>query len=114
MISSAWEVVGPLAPSQRILQSTRAGVLGRDLVFGRRRNQNVAGMEQDVLRGHLFAAGREIRQRLALSVNPVDELRDVETFFVVQAAVNVGDADDFVAGLVHQHRRPAEPTLPKP
>src|SRR5271167_2286390 len=79
------------------------GVLGRDLIFGRRRNQNVGGMEEDVLGGLFFAAGREIRQGPALFVNPVDELGDVKTLLVVEPAMNIGDTDNFVARGVHQH-----------
>ena len=39
----------------------------------------------------------------ALRIAPIDQLGNVEAFFVVERAVNIGDADDFVTRLVHQH-----------
>ena len=80
-------------------------ILRGDLIFDGRGNENVAGLEKHFLRGHFLAAGREIRKRFALAVDPVDQLGNVEATFVVEAAMDVGDADDFVAGLVHQRRR---------
>ena len=75
---------------------------------------DVAGLEQHFLRGHFAAAAGKIRQRLLLAVNPVDQLRNIEAFFVVQAAVNIGDADDFVARLRASACAAMEPTLPNP
>src|SRR5580704_298259 len=59
-------------------------------------------MEKHFLRAHFFAACREIGKRLALAVDPLDQLRDVEAAFVVETAVDVRNADNFVARFVHQ------------
>ena len=87
--------VGPFAQNPAL---EPVGILRGDLVLGGGGKQNVAGLEQNFLRGHFRAAAREIRQRLSLVVNPLVQLCDIESLFVVKPAVNVRDADDFVAG----------------
>src|SRR4029077_8778815 len=64
--------------------------------------KNLAGMEKDLLRAHLLAPAGKIGKRFVLAVDPFDEFGDVETAFVVESAVNICNADDFVARLVHQ------------
>src|SRR4029077_1712472 len=73
-----------------------------DLIFSGSGNKNLAGMEKDLLRAHLLAPAGKIGKRLALAVDPFDEFGDVETSFVIKSAVNIRDADDFIARLVHQ------------
>ena len=40
-----------------------------------------------------------------LLIDPIEELGNVESLFVVESAVDVGHADDPVARLMHQRRR---------
>src|SRR5580700_8262437 len=79
-------------------------IFGGDLVFGGCGNQNIGGVEQDLLRRLFVAAAWEFRKRLALSVNPVNQFWNVETFVVVEPAMDIGDSDNFIACLMHQNR----------
>src|SRR5580658_3754604 len=73
-------------PIRAFTQNARlhlGGVFLRDLILDRRGNGNLAGLEEHVPRGHLCAASGKILQGLLLRVHPVDDLGDVESFFVV-------------------------------
>src|SRR6185437_10800819 len=72
-----------------------------NLIFSGRGNEDVAGPEENLLRGQLFAFG-EFWQGLSLRVNPVVELWRVDSFFVVETTMHVGGANDLVSGLLHQ------------
>ena len=78
-------------------------VLCGDLILNGGGHHNVAWLEKDFLRGHFRAASGKFRQRLALRVAPVNELGDVEALFVVEGAVDIGDADDLVTRFMHEH-----------
>src|SRR6202050_2100634 len=79
------------------------GVLRGDLILDGRGNGDGAWLEEHILRRHFGAAGGKLRQRFALRVAPVDQLRYVEALLVVERAVNIRDADDFITRRVHEH-----------
>ena len=101
-ISSAMVVVGPLAPSQRMLAADAVGVAAGDDVFGRRGDEDLAVVgEEFVLVGGL-GLGEAVDGAGALAV--FDEGGDVDAVLVVEAAVVLGDADDGVALFVKELR----------
>ena len=104
-MGSACHVVGPFAPFAQDAAIQAVRVPGSNLILGGGRNQNVARMEENLLRGHRLAAGGKFRQRLPLRINPVIQLRNIEAIFVVESAVDIGHADDFVTRRMHQESR---------
>src|SRR5215469_5114593 len=68
-------------------------VLGGYLVLGGCRNKYVARTEEYFLRAYFFPAARKFRQRLALSVHPIDNLGNVETLVVIKPTVNISQSD---------------------
>src|ERR1700690_625300 len=78
------------------------GVLFGNLIFDGGGNEYVAGLEENVARAHFRTAAGKVLQRLFLIVNPFDNFGNVEAFFVVETTTDVREADDFVAGLVHE------------
>src|SRR5260221_6444545 len=96
---------GPVGALTKNLALPLVSVLFGDLVFDGRGDKHTARLEENVARAHLGAASREVLQRFLLSVNPVDHLGYVEAVLVVQTTADIGKADDFIAGFLHQVRR---------
>src|SRR6266436_1695894 len=80
------------------------GIFFGDLIFDGRRNGDLAGLKENIARRHFCSPTGEILKRLLLRVHPVDGLRHIKTFFIVKTAADVREADDFVAGFLHEFR----------
>src|SRR5579863_1416856 len=93
--------VSPFANNLRLYAMS---ILRGDLILYGRRQQNLAWLEKNFLRRKLCAPGGKFRQGFALRIDPINQLGDVEPFFVVERPVNIRRTNYFVAGLVHQHR----------
>src|SRR5208337_1848979 len=79
-------------------------VLLGDLVFDGGGDKNVARLEKNVAGAHLGAAGGKFLQGLFLGVDPVNNFGKIKTLLVVKAAADIGEANDLVAGPLHQFR----------
>src|SRR5271157_424214 len=77
-------------------------ILLGDLVLNRGGDEHIARLKENVAGAHLGAAAGKFLQGFFLGVDPVDDFGNVEPFFVVEAAADVGETNDFVAGLLHQ------------
>ena len=77
-------------------------VLARDLVLDGGGQEDIAGLEKDLLRGHLRAAAGKIRERFLLPQDPIFYGWQIEAFFVIEPTVNIGEANDFVTCSVHE------------
>ena len=75
-------------------------VAAGDHVLGRRRNQDVAIGNDQLLAGHGFRAAES--QNRVVAVLEFQQLVDVDAVGIEQPAVLLGDADDLVAVLHHQ------------
>src|ERR1700730_9815099 len=89
----------PIGSFAKDLAVHARGILRRNLIFGSGWYQNIAGMEQNLLRRHFGSTARKLRQRFSLAVHPVDYLWNIEPFFVIEAAVNVRDAYNLLPSL---------------
>src|SRR5207302_1808100 len=83
--------VGTLAENARL---NAMGVLAGDLVFDRGGEQDVNRLEEDLLGSELDAVSGALGDGLVLRVHRIDPGGDVETFFIVERAVDVGHAHD--------------------
>src|ERR1700733_511211 len=101
-----------IRPLAQNLAFHAVGIAGSDLVLGGSGYQDVGGMEQHFLRRLLVPASWKFWQWFPLPVDPINQLRNVESLVVVQPDVNIRDANDLVPRLVHQNRR-LRPDVPE-
>src|SRR5580704_12285108 len=79
-------------------------VLLGDLIFDGSGNGDFARLKENVARRHFGSAAGKILERFFLRVDPVDDLGNVKTSFVIEAAADIGETDDLVARLLHELR----------
>ena len=95
-MSSASVVVGPLAASTMRLRLDLAGVALGDLASSGGRNQDIAGQLQQL---GVAIHGLRVRQAAgrAMFLHIAERHVDVDAVFVVDAAEDIGQADDLAA-----------------
>src|SRR5205814_951969 len=75
-----------------------------DLIFDGRGNGDFAGLKEHLARAHFCTTAWEFLKRLLLRIHPIDHLRHVKTFFIVKTTTDVREANDFIAGFLHEFR----------
>src|SRR5580692_11270158 len=78
------------------------GVLFSDLIFDGGGDDHIARLEQNVASAHLGATTVKFLKRFLLGVDPIDDFGNVETLLVVKTTTDISEADDAIAGFLHE------------